>query len=358
MIKKIKKLNTLTLFTSAGLDEYFLEEINIDVVVANELLDDRAGLYKNLYPKSSMIVGDVSNRKIYNNLLETCKKKKVDLVIATPPCQGVSLIGKNKSKNQMSKDYRNHLIFRVIEIVKDIKPKYILIENVPRFLSLELNYNGKKTKVLEILNCEFKNKYLVESKILNTKDYGVPQNRKRAVIKIYKKDKKWDWPQKEKEITVRDAIGHLPSIEAGMSSKIKWHYARKHTKNNIMWMMHTPEGKSAFSNTKNFPQKDSGQRIKGFSACYSRMSWDKPSPTITMRNDCIASQRNVHPGRRLKNKMYSDARVLTPLELFILSSLPKNNNIPLNTPELLIRRCVGECVPPLFMKKICQEIEI
>ena len=86
------------------------------------------------------------------------------------------------------------------------------------------------------------------------------------------------------------------------------------------------------------------------------MNWDKPAPTITMRNDAISSQLNVHPGRKLKNGTYSDARVLTPLELMLLSSLPQDWNIPDNTPELLIRKCIGECIPPLLIKNIVAQI--
>lgn len=83
---------------------------------------------------------------------------------------------------------------------------------------------------------------------------------------------------------------------------------------------------------------------------------DVPAPTITIRNDCIASQRNVHPGRPLLDGTYSNARVLTPLELMILTSLPRNWNIPDDTPELLIRQCIGESIPPLMLKKIIEMI--
>lgn len=72
-----------------------------------------------------------------------------------------------------------------------------------------------------------------------------------------------------------------------------------------------------------------------------------------MRNDAISSQLNVHPGRIKEDGTYSDARVLTPLELMLLSSLPKDWNIPSDTPELLIRKCIGECIPPLLIKKNC-----
>jgi DNA (cytosine-5)-methyltransferase 1 len=117
-------------------------------------------------------------------------------------------------------------------------------------------------------------------------------------------------------------------------------------------MKNTPTGKSAFENKKYYPQKENGEKIKSYMTTYRRIKWGEPSPTITMRNDAISSQLNVHPGKRLRDGTYSDARVLTPLELMILSSLPENWNVPQNTPETLIRKCLGESVPPLLLKKV------
>jgi DNA (cytosine-5)-methyltransferase 1 len=175
---------------------------------------------------------------------------------------------------------------------------------------------------------------------------------------MHKFDKTWNWPEIDnKKVTVREAIGHLPSLEAGEKSNIKWHFARPHKEENILWMKHTPSGKSAFSNPVYYPQKKDGTKIKGYESSYRRIRWDAPAPTITIRNDCIASQRNVHPGRELPDGTYSDARVLTPLELMILNSLPVEWNIPDDTPELLIRQCIGESIPPLMLKKIVGGIE-
>ena len=75
-----------------------------------------------------------------------------------------------------------------------------------------------------------------------------------------------------------------------------------------------------------------------------------------MRNDAISSQRNVHPGRLLEDGTYSDARVLTPLELMILNSLPEDWGIPDDTPEILIRQVIGESIPPLMIERIVGEI--
>lgn len=89
----------------------------------------------------------------------------------------------------------------------------------------------------------------------------------------------------------------LPSLESGEHSSIKWHFARFHDPRHVLWMKHTPTGCSAFSNDIYFPQKKDGTRIVGYESSYRRIKWDEPCPTITMRNDAISSQRNVHPGQ-------------------------------------------------------------
>lgn len=344
-----------SLFSSAGIAETYLEDVGVNIIAANELIKERADLYQSLYPKSKIFVGNILDENIFKIIVKNTPKK-LDFLIASPPCQGISVAGKNRNLGQMLTDERNYLVFKIIDFIKLKSPDFALIENVPTFFKMELPFENKQLKIIDILSIVFKSKYNIEAEIYDAAEYGIAQRRTRAIIKFYKKGSKWGIPPTEKAITVEDAIGHLPSIEAGQSSDIKWHFARKHSKSHIEWMQHTPTGKSAFENSKHYPIKPNGEIIKSYMTTYRRIKWDEPAPTITMRNDAISSQLNVHPGRVLKNGKYSDARVLTPLELMLLSSLPANWGIPEKTPELLIRKCVGECIPPLLIKKIVAQI--
>jgi DNA (cytosine-5)-methyltransferase 1 len=210
--------------------------------------------------------------------------------------------------------------------------------------------------IINILELIFSNDYIIESSILNAKDYGIPQSRPRAIIKMYKKNKKWGWPIKQNEITLREAIGHLPSLFPGEKSKIPFHYAIKHNERQIKAMMHTPEGKSAMKNPIHFPKKINGDKVKGFHNTYKRMKWNSPCPARATNNGLISGHNNVHPGRQLSDGTWSDPRVLTLLETFIVSSLPENWDFPKKTKESLIRLLIGEAIPPLLLKKIILEI--
>lgn len=353
--KNKKRLRGVSLFASAGIGETFFDKVGIDIIVANELLEDRANLYSNLYKNTKMIQGDILDNDIFEKIVSN-STGKIDFLIATPPCQGVSIAGKNRNLKTMLEDERNHLILKILDFIDIKRPDYILIENVPSFLKLKLPFKKKLHTVLEILNILYSKEYEIEAKILDSSEYGVPQKRNRAVIKMHKKTLSWNWPEKEVQKTVNDTIGNLPSLEAGEKSDLPWHFARNHSEDHILWMKNTPTGNSAFQNKKHFPKKINGKRINSYMTTYRRIKWDEPAPTITMRNDAISSQLNVHPGRKLKNGTYSDARVLTPLELMLLTSLPKNWRIPIDTPEILVRKCIGESVPPLLLKKIVLKI--
>lgn len=345
----------LSLFSGAGIGETYLSECGINIIAANEVIEKRAELYRSLYPDCNMICGDITDKKVYKKVVQAAKN--VEFIIASPPCQGMSVAGKNRHQEAMLKDDRNFLITYVFDAIEKLEPKYVLIENVPMLLKIKLPYKDSLYMVEDILKDKFGKDYEVDVKVIDSSDMGVPQTRLRAIIKMWTKDRKWPWPNPvEKKVSVRKAIGHLPSLEAGERSDIKWHFARQHDKNNVLWMKHTPTGCSAFSNEIYYPQKKDGTRIKGYESSYRRIKWDEPAPTITIRSDCIASQRNVHPGRLQEDGTYSDARALTPLELMILNSLPENWNIPDDTPELLIRQVIGESIPPLMVKRIVDGI--
>lgn len=351
------KMIGLSLFASAGVAELNLSKY-INFVLANELLPIRSKVHEFWHPHAEMICGDITNDTIKSQLIEKAQGKKVDFILATPPCQGVSLIGKNKRNDQFIKDHRNFLIFHALEIVDAIHPNVVVIENVDRFAKMFFPFNDGMFSIEDILRKKYDGIYNIHTNIYNAADYGVPQARRRLIIVMHKKGYEFKEPIKlSKHITVEEAIGNLPSLEAGQSSNLKHHNARKHTSDHIRYMQHTPTGKSAFQNEINYPKKKDGTRIIGYPYTYKRIDWDRPAPTITMRSDAISSTHTVHPGRLLPSGLYSDARVLTLRELFILSSIDPDIDLPTFASDCQIRHIVGEAVPPLLMEHICKNIK-
>lgn len=342
----------LSLFSSAGIAETYFKDCGIDIVVSNELIRKRNELHSALYPNCQSICGDITNSNVFNEILNITQKEKCEFLLATPPCQGMSSLGKKDYDN----DKRNYLIFYVFDMIDKNDFNYILIENVPKFLKMYFPYNNKLVPLLDIINDKYANKYNIDSFVLNAKDYGVPQSRPRGFIRLWKKGLIWGKPQKQKIITLRDSIGNLPSLESDEDSGIKWHFAKHHNEREIIAMKHTKEGCSAMKNEIFYPKKSNGEKIKGFHNTYKRMKWDEPCPARAMNNGNIGGHNNVHPGRLLADGTYSDARVLTLRELFIVSSLPADWNLPDWCTDNLIRRVIGEAIPPMLSKSIIDMI--
>lgn len=342
-------INGISLFANVGIGETYLKEKGINICVSNELIEKRADFYSHLYPDSEMICGDITDPAIFNKLITLYEENNCDFLMSTPPCQGMSQAGK-MDKN----DSRNSLIIHTIEFIKRTLPTNIIIENVPQILKFSIKVNDEEVKILDYIIDELTPLgYHINYAVLDAADYGTPQTRKRAIFLI-SKIKKWEFPNKMKKITVRDAIGELPSLESGEKSDIPLHYAKKHADRHVLWMKNTPTGETAFNNDVYYPQKEDGTRIKGYNTTYKRIEWDKPAPTITMCNGSVSSQNNVHPGRKLEDGTYSDARVLSILEILRLSGLPDDWNIPDWATENFIRQVIGEGVPPKFSAKLIE----
>jgi DNA (cytosine-5)-methyltransferase 1 len=378
----VSKLKGLSLFANVGIAETYLAEIGFDVVVANEIDERRVRFYKHLYPDTLVIAGDITNKLVREEVINKSIENDVEFIIATPPCQGMSLAGKRDPH-----DPRNQLISYAIDIIKKIRPKYVFLENVPQQQKTKIFHVNKTISIPEYIERELMSDYIIPSStIIRCMDHSIPQIRARNIYLLVRKDlnKKWVFPEKDPNIiSLKDAIGHLPPVDPvlreGMDETLKlfpdfeekqkiaakyskYHMPPKHAKRHVQWMMHTPTGKSAFDNKIYFPKKESGERINGHYNTYRRHVWDKPARTIIMNNGVISSLCCVHPGRVIneskeeKMRLYSDARVLTLLEIFIVSSIPIIWNVPSWESENFVRNVVGEGIPPLLVKKIFSQL--
>ncbi len=373
------KLKGVSLFANIGVAEAYFKEIGVKICVANEIVERRAKLYSQIYTDTEVVAGDFTDQKIYDSIKEKAIFHNVDFIIATPPCQGMSTAGQQKKF-----DKRNGLIIPTVQFIKEIRPKYVLIENVPQFIKTTIILKNNEINIIDFIKEELDDYYKIIFQIINTQDYQVPQSRKRAIILMTRKDikKEWKLPAKHhKLITLNDVIGDLPPIDPFIKdvsekelleifpkyferreqalSISQWNIPPVHIKRQVITMMHTPTGETAFNNAVCKPKKENGELIKGYKNTYKRQSWDKPAYAVTMDNRKISSQDNVHPGRLIdsaKGAIYSDPRTLTLYEIMKVMTLPEDWNIPKNTSEAFIRRVIGEGVPPLFIKQLFQEI--
>ena len=141
-----KPVKGISLFANVGISETYLASQNIFIVAANELLPERAKFYQHLHQNSQMICGDITNEKIFRQLVAKFHSEKCSFLIATPPCQGMSVAGKMNPN-----DPRNKLIINVIDFIKATKPENIIIENVANILNFAITYQEKPIKIVDFI---------------------------------------------------------------------------------------------------------------------------------------------------------------------------------------------------------------
>ena len=377
------EMRIVSLFANIGVAEACLNELdNAHVVVANEWLPRRAALYHAIYPETNMICGDITDETVYQQILQACRRERVDTIMATPPCQGMSTAGQ-----KIKFDERNSLVMHAIRLIHDINPRYVIIENVPDFIITPIMYHGIETMLPDVVSQELQDNYDIDIHTIDTDDYGVPQTRDRMIILMTRHDvrKKWSLPPKDNhKVTMEEAIGDLPSIDPFVKDLnpeqfhvlfplyeerrqraleiSPWNIPPVHVWRQVKAMMYTPTGQTAFDNPmEHRPMKIDGSLVRGYHNTYKRQNWDTPAYTVTMDNRKISSQNNVHPGRLVGQdengeNIYSDARTLTLYELMRVMSIPEEWNVPMNTDEAFLRRIIGDGIPPLFMRKLFAQI--
>lgn len=375
-------MNVVSLFANIGIGEAYLKSLGFNVVVANELEPRRVEIYRQIYPDTNMICGDITDKKVYSSIRKACEKQKIDVVMATPPCQGMSTAGK-----QDEFDVRNELFLYAVQLIKDLKPDYFIFENVPGFMTTYIKYNDEKRLIPDVIKELLRTTYSMSFNIIDTQDYGVPQSRSRMILLGTRRrvTPKWNMPESEPDVkTLEDAIGDLPILDPFVydvseeemlkifpnykkrekaALKISpWHVPPRHILRQVITMQHTPTGCSAFDNEKYKPRKKNGEIVKGFHNTYSRQRWDVPAYTIAMSNNQISTQNSVHPGRRLGkdvngDEIYSDPRVFTVYELMRIMSIPEDWPIPTTVSKQYLRHIIGEGVPSLLIRKIFEQIQ-
>lgn len=345
MRKKIKKnLKAIDFFCSGGGMSFGLQEAGIDIIAGIDFDPDCEETYKANIKKTKYILADVEelNEK---DLSKAVKIKKNDdnlIFVGCSPCQYWTIIRTNKNKSQKSKN----LLHEFHRFVKYYNPGYVIVENVPGIL------NKHRESGLDKFVKELKEQgYAVHFKIINLNQYGIPESRKRFSLVANRVHNKNIFPKPNNSCpTVRDFIGKkngFPKISAGHRDNTNFmHTAAGLSKKNIERLKLTPKNggtRLAWANTNLQINAYKKKNAKiSFKDTYGRMSWDKPSPTITTKFFSISNGRFAHP---------EENRAISLREGATLQTFPKTYKF-IGTSTAAIAKMVGNAVPPLYAKQI------
>lgn len=383
---KNKKLTYVTLFSSGGVGCFGLKSEGFNCVATNEIIAKRMDVQKanNICEdESGYIVGDISTAQVKDNIYQEIKRwkkkgnDKIDVVLATPPCQGISVINHKKNSKEIN---RNSLVVESVEIVKTIKPRVFIFENVMAFQKTLCTTPDERTiPIGDYVRETLGKDYVITGRIINLMNYGSNSSRTRTVMigvdRSYRNSiTPYDlFPAYKKENNLRDVIYNFPRLNWGQISPNDFYHAfRTYGEHMRCWIKDLKESESAFDNSD--PKKRPHRVIDGKFIenkrknrdKYTRQPWDRFIQCIHTRNDQLAAQNTIHP---------EQDRVYSIRELMNMMTIPDNfkwvdfdidelNNLSsekkralYKTHELNIRRCIGEAVPTEFMRRIATNIK-
>lgn len=336
-------MKILDLFCGAGGLSLGFEQAGFNIALGVDFNESAIETFKKNHTGSQGIVADLTKDETKQYILDLVKEHQIKGIIGGPPCQGFSMKGKKLGLD----DERNFLFKEYLHLVEKIKPDFIVMENVKALVSTaggffldeictQLEHLGLKTAV----------------KVLNAKEYGVPQNRERVFI-IGMRNEIFDFDKLEKQAAqnVENAIADLFFLESGEGSFIQEYalqpssqyqnemrekstelYNHQATNHNQIALdklrMIPPEGdKSSLPIELHGKQK--------FGTTWSRLKWKEPSPTIDTRFDTPSNGCNSHPVLH---------RAITPREAARLQSFP--DHFIFYGKKTEICKQIGNAVPP------------
>lgn len=347
-----EKPKVIDLFAGVGGLSLGFKQNGFNIVFANEYDKTIAKAYKANNPET--IVDDSDIRDIDFDKVFAPYNGKVDVVVGGPPCQGFS----QKGKRIGLKDERNFMFQQFVKVVKYVKPKYFVLENVPNILTAENGYF--KQQIIELFG---ELGYDVKAKVLKAEQHGVPQTRRRAVFLGKLGENHMDIPDDTGERnTVMDAISDLPELQSGegVDGAVKYpnkpvtqyqktmrsgsdgihnHVATNHSKVALERLKFV----TLDSTKEDLPPEHRTKSIH--SGTWTRLKPDGYARTITTRFDTPASGQFTLP--------YQD-RCITVREAARLQSFPDDYIFYGSKTEQMLQ--VGNAVPPKLASSIAKTI--
>ncbi|MDB9955130.1 DNA cytosine methyltransferase [Pelagibacterales bacterium] len=339
----------------------------------------------------SVLEKDMTNKNIIKLIANELNGSKIDVLLGGPPCQSFSSLGRAKDKDSMRNDTRNYLFENYKKILDHFKPKIFVFENVTGLLTAKI---GNK-KTIDIIFKRLGGNYNLiddyEKLVLNSCNYGVPQIRKRVFIigirkdialdikKIYQSIKKTHFnpktpkknrPNRNKYITVKEAISGLPKLLPGQGMEISNFKQKKinqylnkirlktddklfnhvsRTHNNIDRQRFREMSKNKWSFEELLKKKPllSHKKKRVFNNSYVVQEWDKPARTIISHLHKDGNQF-IHPD-------YKQERSLTAREAARIQSFPDSYFFAGSRTQQY--KQIGNAVPPLMAEAIAKSIK-
>lgn len=397
-------MRAVSLFSNCGAGDVGFASAGFRFRVVSELVEKRLEVARLNHPDAVAVLGDLRKTwpVVVDSFREAHGSEAPVLLSGCPPCQGLSSArggrGKENDPDAGSRDGRNLLVLPIAEVAKELRPTFVVVENVPAFLRRRVWDPDSKTPLsaAKILCNRLESDYRVYAAVVDLCEFGIPQHRSRAFLTLVRKDTDairvlvrtgrapfpaptHGGPDSPDFVTIDDALREsgLPALDAGSAEGAA---SNGHPMHRVpVWLDRRYEmvaaippgsGASAWETdrcgrcgTKGIASTEavcpncqsrllrptvrnedgSWRLVKGFrSSSYRRMDPTRPAATITTASGHIGSDRTLHPWEN---------RVLSPAECGRLQTIPSSfqwGDSMDKWGSTGVRQMIGEAVPPLF----------
>jgi DNA (cytosine-5)-methyltransferase 1 len=263
------------------------------------------------------------------------RRGELDLLAGCPPCQGFSTMA-TLNGPAIQDDPRNDLIFEFVRFVRGLRPKAVMLENVPG-----LAKDRRTEYLVEALEAMG---YRCKRDVLDAANYGVPQRRRRFILLAGRRAQIPFARMARRKRSVREAFrklrerrDHDPlhSIPERRSRRVK------------QMIRLIPKNGGSRSDLRPNRQLKCHRRCDGFKDVYGRMAWDRVAPTITGGCFNPSKGRFLHPVRN---------RTITLREAALLQSFPISYFFSLRRGKSAAAQMIGNALPPEFIRRHAQNI--
>jgi len=397
-------VKAVSLFSNCGAGDVGFAGAGFRFCVVSELVERRLEVLRLNHPAAVAVLGDLRRTwpLVVDSFREAHGSEAPVLLSGCPPCQGMSSArsgrGKENDPDAGSRDGRNLLVLPIAEVAKELRPIFVVVENVPAFLRRRVWDPDSATpcSAAKILCKRLESEYRVYATVVDLCEYGVPQHRSRAFLTFVRKDADalgvlrrtgstpfpaptHGSPDCPAFVTIDDALreSRLPGLDAGAaetagsedhpmhrvpvwpdrryemvaaippgSGRSAWdtdYCGRCETKEIALTEAVCPKCGSPMLRPTVREGDGSWRLIRGFrSSSYRRMDPARPAATVTTASGHIGSDRTLHPWEN---------RVLSPAECSWLQTIPSSfqwGDSMEKWGHTGVRQMIGEAVPPRF----------
>ena len=332
-IRKNHKMSytAIDLFSGCGGLSQGLKDAGYRVLAAVEIDHKACDTYAANHRDVDLLTGDIRQVSAANLMRRTgLKKGELDLLAGCPPCQGFSTL-RARNGQAAAADPRNDLIDEFARLALALRPKLIMMENVPALARYE--------KFLDFVERLSADGYQVVSKVLDVSAFGVPQRRKRLILSASRVGEPRLAKEGRSRTTVRQAIGGL--LPAGKSGDQLHDIPTKKRSARVQAMIEAiPKDGGSRHSLPDQMKLGCHSKTSGFNDVYGRMKWEDVAPTITSGCSNPSKGRFIHP---------QEDRAITLREAAILQGFPSTYRFILSHGKESIALMIGNALPPKFI---------